>query len=75
MKLKRLILSIAIISVTVMLLSIFGFANQWDVDEDGCIDIMAGKKATVDGSVLTSQTCDGGYDSRLIIIPAAIVSP
>jgi len=75
MKFKKLFLSIATISVTLMLLSIFGFANQWDVDEDGCIDIMAGKKATVDGSVLTSQTCDGGYDSRLIIIPAADHKP
>jgi len=72
MKIKKLILGIAIISVTVMLLSIFGFA---DSSEDGCIDIMAGKNATVDGSVLTSQTCDGGYDSRLIIIPAADHEP
>lgn len=77
MKVKKLILSIAIISVTVMLLSIFGFANTNDneFDEDGCVDILAGKKATVDGSVLTSQTCDGGYDSRLIIIPAADHEP
>ena len=77
MKVKKLILSIAIISVTVMLLSIFGFANTNDneFDEDGCVDILVGKKATVDGSVLTSQTCDGGYDSRLIIIPAADHEP
>jgi len=72
MKVKKLILGIAVISVTVMLLSVSGFA---DSNEDGCIDIMAGKNATVDGSVLTSQTCDGGYDSRLIIIPAADHEP
>lgn len=80
MKVKKLVLSIAIISVTVMLLSISGFTdelsdNEFTWDEEGCIDIMAGKDATVDGSVLTSQTCDGGYDSRLIIIPAADHEP
>lgn len=35
-----------------------------------CTDILAGKLATVDGSVITSHTCDGRYDSRLVVVPA-----
>lgn len=40
-----------------------------------CTDIMVGKLMTVDGSVITSHTCDGSYDSRLIIMPAADHEP
>ena len=65
MKLKKLILSIAIISVTLMLLSISGFTD--DISENGCMDVMVGKDATVDGSVITSHTVDGWYDSTLNI--------
>lgn len=35
-----------------------------------CTDIVVGKNASVDGSVITSHTVDGQYDSRLQIIPA-----
>src|SRR5690554_3564064 len=35
-----------------------------------CTDIVAGKGATVDGSVITSHTVDGRYDSRILIFPA-----
>jgi dipeptidase len=36
----------------------------------GCTDIVAGKDATVDGSVITSHTADGAfYDARVRIIP------
>ena len=42
-------------------------------DESGkrCSALAAGKKATVDGSVLNCYTCDGPCDFRLIRIPAA----
>lgn len=40
-----------------------------------CTDIVVGKKASADGSVITSHTCDGWYDSRLIIVPAADHEP
>ncbi len=40
-----------------------------------CTDIVAGKLATIDGSVITSHTCDGRYDSRVIIVPAADHEP
>jgi len=65
MKLKKLILSIATISVTLMLLSISGFTGE--ISENGCMDVMVGKDATVDGSVITSHTVDGWYDSTLCI--------
>ncbi|OPZ61393.1 MAG: Dipeptidase A [Synergistetes bacterium ADurb.Bin520] len=34
-----------------------------------CTVFMVGKNATVDGSVMTSHTCDGWYDQRIQIIP------
>lgn len=33
-----------------------------------CTTIMVGKKASVDGSVMTTHTCDGQYDARVRII-------
>lgn len=65
MRLKKLILSIATISVTLILLSISGFTGG--LGENGCMDVMVGKGATVDGSVITSHTVDGWYDSTLNI--------
>ncbi|MGM0601944.1 MAG: dipeptidase [Bacillota bacterium] len=35
-----------------------------------CTDIIVGKDASTDGSVITSHTVDGRYDSRIQIIPA-----
>lgn len=40
-----------------------------------CTDIVVGKAVSIDGSVITSHTCDGSYDSRLIIMPAADHEP
>lgn len=40
-----------------------------------CTDILVGRDASVDGSVITSHTCDGQYDSRLQIVPAAKHAP
>lgn len=34
-----------------------------------CTSVMVGKKASADGSVLVSYTCDGWYDHRLVVIP------
>lgn len=34
-----------------------------------CTAIIVGKDASVDGSVMTTHTCDGWYDSRLRLIP------
>lgn len=40
-----------------------------------CTDILVGKDATTDGSVITSHTVDGRYDSRILIYPAADHEP
>lgn len=41
---------------------------------ESCTSIMAGRKATTDGSVITSHTCDGKYRTWLNIIPATILT-
>jgi dipeptidase len=75
MRFKKLILGIGIISVALMLLAIFGFTGE--IGENGCMDVMVGKDATVDGSVITSHTVDGWYDSTLCIrvIPGQTFPP
>ena len=36
-----------------------------------CTSIMVGKKASRDGSVMTSHTCDGRYRTWVNVVPAA----
>ncbi|MDE6459531.1 MAG: C69 family dipeptidase, partial [Paramuribaculum sp.] len=38
-------------------------------DRESCTSIMVGKKASADGSVMTSHTCDGNYRAWMDIIP------
>lgn len=38
---------------------------------ESCTSIMVGKKASTDGSVITSHTCDGNYRTWMNIVPAA----
>jgi dipeptidase len=40
-----------------------------DVDVSGCTDILVGKDATVDGSVIGSYSCDGAMYAKLRVIP------
>jgi dipeptidase len=61
MKFKKL-LSVTIMMLVILLLGVSAYA---------CTDIMVGKSASADGSVITSHTVDGRYDSRIIIVPAA----
>jgi dipeptidase len=48
--------------VVLFLLSIFGFTSEFR--GGSCMDVMVGKQATVDGSVITSHTVDGWYDAN-----------
>ena len=41
----------------------------------GCTSIMVGREATVDGSVITSQTCDGLFRTWLTVSPHRINKP
>ncbi|NLL28105.1 MAG: dipeptidase [Bacteroidales bacterium] len=50
----------------------FVFAQIDDFPKDeSCTSIMAGKKATTDGSVITSHTCDGKYRTWLNVVKGA----
>lgn len=43
----------------------------WEDQEWGCTSIMAGRLATIDGSVITCHTCDGPYRMWLNMVPHA----
>jgi dipeptidase len=45
--------------------------DPWDEPELGCTSIMAGRLATIDGSVMTAHTCDGNYRQWVSIVPHA----
>jgi len=60
---KKLILVMGITFVTLMFLAIFGFAQE------ACTDIIVGKNASVDGSVITSHT-GGAPECRVHLVPA-----
>lgn len=64
------------IILTGLLITIFALpALGFQEEIDSCTDIVLGKNVTPDGSIVTSHTCDGSYDSRIIIIPAADHAP
>jgi dipeptidase len=48
-------------------------AQVYDPDfseRESCTSIMVGKRASADGSVMTSHTCDGNYRAWMDIVPA-----
>lgn len=63
-----------------LLLSLFLFCLATNAQEiefskpekhpESCTSIMVGKKASTDGSVMTSHTCDGNYRTWMNIVPA-----
>lgn len=40
------------------------------IDKDACTSILVGKKASADGSTMTSHTCDSWYRTWMDVIPA-----
>ena len=59
MRVKKLLLTISMILVMLMIA----------VSTYACTSIPVGKDASVDGSVMTTHTCDGWYDARLVVVP------
>jgi len=60
LKFKKLTIAVFVI---LMLASIFGMGVY------ACTSVMVGKDASVDGSVMTTHTCDGWYDNRIVFLP------
>ena len=52
------------------LLCLGGMNIKAQTPRDACTSIMVGKKASVDGSVMTSHTCDSWYRTWMSIEPA-----
>ena len=46
------------------------FTDLSDLEGQSCTTIMVGKRASADGSVMTSHTCDGRYRTWMTIEPA-----
>lgn len=63
MSLMRLNKKLFISIMTVLLVTIFSITSL------ACTDVMVGKDASADGSVITSHTVDGHYDARIKVIP------
>ena len=65
------------------LLFFFGIKNGPDpkvilseeVENDPCTSILVTKTASADGSVMTTHSCDGGYEFRLHVIPGKTNTP
>ncbi|MDR2127413.1 MAG: C69 family dipeptidase [Prevotellaceae bacterium] len=64
---KKLILSLTLLSAIAL-----NIRSQCDDKEfyGSCTSITVGKKASADGSVITSHTCDGRYRTWMNIVPA-----
>ena len=56
-------------------LAIGSLLSAQEFDGQSCTSIMVGRKASTDGSVMTSHTCDGRYRTWAQIEPAADHAP
>ena len=43
------------------------------LNPESCTSIMVGKKASADGSVMTSHTCDSNYRTWMDIVPSITI--
>lgn len=67
---KRIIVLAVAISMAVGVRAQSTDYNSQMVDGQSCTSIMVGKRASTDGSVITSHTCDGRYRTWMTIEPA-----
>ena len=67
---KKLLFTIGIV-----LFCFWCFAQNEELVGANCTSIMVGKKASADGSVITSHTCDSKYRTWVTIEPAADHKP
>lgn len=51
------------------------YIDMSELEGQSCTSIMVGKKASKDGSVITSHTCDGRYRTWMYVEPAADHKP
>ena len=56
-------------------LAIGSLLSAQEYDGQSCTSIMVGRKASTDGSVMTSHTCDGRYRTWAQMEPAADHAP
>ena len=69
---KRLLLTIT----SLFLAMFFAIAEELPhFEPQSCTSIMVGRKASTDGSVITSHTCDGNYRTWVNIVPASTFKP
>lgn len=67
---KKLFTSLFVLLLTIGFnSSIYAQIYEQDNPNESCTSIMVGKKASVDGSVITCHTCDGGYRTWLSVEP------
>ena len=66
----KTLITLVIIAMTVSLNAQF-VVDESEFDGAYCTSIMVGKKASTDGSVMTSHTCDGGYRTWMRWEPAS----
>lgn len=69
MQLRNTLSTLAAIAVSV--LSIGAAVTADPTENQACTSIMVGKKASADGSVMTSHTCDSWYRTWMRMAPAA----
>ncbi len=70
---KKVLLSLALLA---LVLPVIGQEiSQPEFDGQSCTSIMVGKRASKDGSVITSHTCDGRYRTWMYMEPAADHEP
>ena len=70
---KKVLLSLALLAF--VLTSVGQELSQPEFEGQSCTSIMVGKRASKDGSVITSHTCDGRYRTWMYMEPAADHAP